>query len=115
MTIAVVGDGDAVEGGENGKIAIHRDGDITNPLVVRYKVAGGVVAGTDYKALPGVATIPAGAAQVKVKIKVVNDSTHEGTRIAKVKLKPATDGSYLLGATTAAKVHITAILKVIER
>ena len=102
----MVGDGDAVEDGENGKVAIRRDGDLTNPLVVRYKVAGGVVAGVDYKPLPGVATIPAGAAQVKVKIKPIDNGTPEGTRIAKVKLKPATDGSYLLGATTVAKVHI---------
>ena len=75
-------------------------------LTVHYKVAGGVVAGKDYKALTGVATIPAGSAQVKVKIKPVNDSTHEGTRVAKIKLKPASDGSYTLGSPTVAKVHI---------
>ena len=106
VTIAVVGDGDAVEGGENGKVAVRRTGDLTKALTVRYKVAGGVVAGKDYKPLPDVATIPAGAAQVKVKIKAVDDSTHGGTRIAKVKLKTATDGSYTLGSPAAAKVKI---------
>ncbi len=106
VTIAVAGDGDAVEGGENGKVAIRRDGDLTSALVVRYKVAGAAVAGQDYKPLSGVATIPAGAAQVKVKIKPLDNTTVDGTRVAKVKLKPATDGSYLLGATTVAKVKI---------
>ena len=59
VTVAALGDDEAVEGGENGKVSIRRDGDITNPLVVRYKVTG-VVAGVDYKTLSGVATIPAG-------------------------------------------------------
>ncbi len=106
VTVAVVGDGDAVEGGENGKVAIRRAGDITSALSVRYKVAGGVVAGVDYKPLTGVAIIPAGAAQVKIKIKPINDTAPEGTRIAKAKLKPATDGSYVLGSVVAAKVHL---------
>ena len=106
VTVAVVGDGEAVEGGENGKVAIRRAGDITSALNVRYKVVGGVVAGVDYKPLTGVATIPAGAAQVKVKIKPINDGVSEGTRIAKIKLKPATDGSYALGSVVAAKVRI---------
>ena len=106
VTLAVAGDGDAVEGGENGKVAIRRDGDTTSALVVRYKVAGAAQAGVDYKALSGVATIPAGAAQVKIKIKPIDNTTVNGTRVAKVKLKPATDGSYLLGATTVAKVKI---------
>ena len=105
MTVAALGDDEAVEGGENGKVSIRRDGDITNPLVVRYKVTG-VVAGVDYKTLSGVATIPAGAAQVKVKIKLINDGVRESTRVAKVKLKAATDGSYLLGSPAVAKVQI---------
>ena len=106
VTVAVLGDGDAVEGGENGKVAIRRAGDITGALTVRYKVTGGVVAGVDYKPLPGVAVIPAGATQVKIKLKPINDTIHEGTRTAKIKLKPATDGSYALGSAIAAKVHL---------
>ena len=106
VTVAVVGDGEAVEGESVGKVIIRRDGGNTaSALTVRYKVAGAAVAGKDYKAVTGVATIPAGAAQVKVKIKPVDDARHEGTRVAKVKLKPSVDGSYALGSATVAKVR----------
>ena len=107
VTVETVGDGMAVEGGEAGKVKVIRTGgDMNTALVVRYKVAGGVVAGKDYKALAGTVTIPAGATQAKVKIKPIDDSTHEGTRIAKVKIKAATDGSYNLGSPANAKVKI---------
>ena len=106
VTITIAGDGDAVEGGEAGKAVVHRMGDITAALTVHYKVTGAAEAGTDYKALSGIVTIPAGAAQAKVKIKPIDNTTVDGTRVAKIKLKPATDGSYTLGTATVAKIKI---------
>ena len=61
---------------------------------------------SDFKALPDSVIFPAGIAQMKVKIKAINDTAHEGTRAAKVKLLPSLDGSYTLGAATVAKVKI---------
>ena len=101
VSVVVSGDGLAVEGGENGKVAVRRAGDLTNALSVRYKVAGSAKAGIDYKTGPitGIALIPAGVAQVKVKIKPIDNTTVDGTRVAKVKLLPSLDGSYSLGTT----------------
>ncbi len=106
VTITTAGDGDAVEGGEAGKAAVHRTGDTTTALTVYYKVTGAAQAGVDYKALGGTVTIPAGAAQVKVKIKPIDNTVVDGTRVAKIKLKPAPDGSYTLGTATTAKIKI---------
>ncbi len=108
VTVATVGDGEAVEGGENGKVAVRRTGDLSAALTVRYKVKGDIVVGEDIKAgsVTGVVVIPAGAAQAKIKIKPIDDMAKESARVIKIKLKPATDGSYVLGAVTVAKVTL---------
>ena len=108
VTVAVSGDGLAKEGGENGKVAVRRTGDLSAALTVRYKVTGDIVIGEDIKAgsVTGIFVIPAGAAQAKIKIKPIDDTEREGTRVVKVKLKPATDGSYILGSVTVAKVTL---------
>ena len=43
---------------------------------------------------------------MKVKIKPIDDEAEEGARTAKLKLKAATDGSYLLGNPAKAKITI---------
>ena len=107
VTVTTTGDGDAVEGGEAGKIAIRRaGGDSSLRLLVRYKVAGGATAGVDYKALAGSVIFPAGVMQMKVKIKAIDDTVQEGTRVAKVKLLPSLDGTYNIGTPAIAKVKI---------
>ena len=60
----------------------------------------------DYKALPGTVTIPAGVAQVKIKVKPIGNTSADGIIVAKIKLLPAADGSYVLGSVTTAKVKI---------
>lgn len=106
ITVVLAGDGRAIEGGKAGKVKLFRTGDdATTALTVRYKVKG-AVAGRDYEALLGEVTIPAGATQAKLKIKAVNDSAQEGPRLAKIKLVPAPDGSYLIGDLKTAKVKI---------
>ena len=106
VTAVAAGDGTAVSGGEAGKITLRRSGDTSTALTVRYAVGGTARSGIDYKSLDDTATIPAGAAQVKIKIKPIENSTAGGTRIAKVKLKPSSDGSYTLGSPFVAKIKI---------
>ena len=106
VSVLISGDGMAVEGGEVGKVIVQRSGDLSAALTVRYKVKGSAVSGVDYKALGGSVTIPAGAAKAKIKIKPIDNATADGTRLAKVKLLPATDNSYVLGAATVAKIKI---------
>jgi uncharacterized protein (DUF1800 family) len=49
-------------GGNNpGVFTFSRTGDVSQPLTLAYTVGGTAVGGTDYTALPGVITIPAGA------------------------------------------------------
>ena len=110
-TAVISGDGLAQVGVENGKVAIRLDSVLTVPVSVRYKVVGSAQAGSDYKSGPvvtGVAVIPAGAAQVKVKIKPLDDpAAAGGLRVAKLKLLPSLDDSYTLGTPTVAKIKIT--------
>ena len=106
VTVAVAGDGMAVADGEAGKVAVRRTGDTSAALSVRYKLAGSAKAGVDYKALAGSVIIPAGAAQTKLKLKPIDNPMEEGTPVAKVKLLPSLDGSYLLGTATVAKIKI---------
>ena len=93
------------EKGGVGVFLVTRLGDTSTALTVSYKVKGGVRAGVDYKPLTGTVTIPAGAVKAKVKLKAIDDVPLDGTRLAKVKLLPSADGSYILGSGTA-KVKI---------
>ncbi len=110
VTAVVSGDGFARLGAENGKVAIRRTGDLSTALSVRYKVAGSALRGVNYKAgtITGLALIPAGAAQVKVKLKPLDTPTLAAgsLTVAKVKLLPALDASYSLGTPAVAKVKI---------
>ena len=105
LTLTVLGSASVVEG-TIGKVAIHRTGDTSTALTVRYKVVGVAEAGTDYKPLPGTVVIPAGVTQVKIKLKTIDNQTADGTRIAKFKLLSSTDGSYSLGEPASAKIKI---------
>ena len=98
-------DGTAVVGGANGKIIILRTGDTSLPLTISYKVKGSAVQGVDYKPLAGTVTILAGSTKAKLKIKPLADPV-AGTRKVKLRLLPASDGSYLLGDPSAAKIKV---------
>ncbi len=89
-----------------GKVKVVRTGDTSAALTVHYKLAGTAKGGVDYKTLGGSVTIPAGAAQAKIKIKPIDNTAHDGTRVIKLKLKLATDGSYSLGTAATAKIKI---------
>ena len=105
VTLTVAGS-PSLEEGTNAKLIVHRTGDMSAALTVRYKPAGAAVAGVDYKPLPGTVSIPAGAAQVKLKLKTIDNAAVDGTRVVKIKLLPSTDGSYTLGDPATAKLKI---------
>ena len=106
VTIAALGDGDAVEGGAAGKAAVQRTGDTSAALTVLYKVVGSAKSGVEYKPLTGSVTIPAGASKAKVKIKPINNDLVTDTLVAKIKLKASPTGSYQLGISTVAKIKV---------
>lgn len=108
VTAMIAGSGMAVEGGAAGKILVKRTGATSTALTVHYKVQGSAKAGVDYKPLAGTVTIPAGAAQAKIKVKPLDDEAVAGTRVAKIRLLPATDDSYQLGSATVVKIKVLA-------
>ena len=55
----------------------------------------------DYKPLPGVVTIPAGAAGAKVRVRPIAGSPNAGTLRLKVALAAPSDGSYAVGSGVA--------------
>ena len=106
VTIAVAGDGEAVEGGERGKAVVYRTGDTSAALDVNYKVKGSAKAGVNYQPVTGVVTIPAGASKAKIKIKPIDNMTDDGTLVAKIRLRPSTTGSYVLDSAAVAKIVV---------
>lgn len=80
-------------------------GSLASPLVVHYAVGNTSTAtsGTDYQALSGTVTIPAGKKSVAINLIPVDDSTHENSETVVVNL---TAGSYKLGTPKTATVTI---------
>ena len=72
---------------------ISRRGATTADLVVNYTMSGTASAGTDYNALSGTATIPAGSAGVYVNVVPINDTTAEGVETIVMTLTPTTPTS----------------------
>jgi hypothetical protein len=98
-------DGTATEAGATtGAFRVSRTGSTASPLTVFYSVAGTATPGTDYTALPGSVTIPAGVAAANILVKPINDTLKEGNQTVVVTLssKPA----YTIGSPSAATVTI---------
>ena len=106
INVALSGDGRAQFGVENAKVIISRTGDTSAAVTVGYKVKGSARAGVDYKALPGTATIPAGASQVKVKLKPLDNPANTGKLKAKFMLVPSAGGTYKIGGGGVAAIGI---------
>jgi hypothetical protein len=65
------------EPANGGTFTVSRTGDTTQPLTVNYTLAGTATAGSDYAALSGSVTIPAGAASATVDVAVLDDAMAE--------------------------------------
>ena len=91
------------EGGAAVKLLFTRiGGDPARELTVAYKVKG--AGGTRLAPLPGAATIPTGAARVKVKVRAVDNGTAEADQGVKVTVTPG-DG-YTVGSPAKVKFAI---------
>lgn len=98
-------DATATEGGtDTGLFTVTRTGDTTNALVVDYTIGGSALHGTDYLALPGTITIPAGAANATILIVPIDDAHGEPAQTVVLQLR--NDSRYLLSSSNLATVTI---------
>jgi len=101
-TVTVAKVADAYASGTAGKFTITRSGDatnLTNALAVQYTMGGTAISGSDYTALSGVATIPAGSASVDVVVNPILNITGSTDKTAILTLSPTPNPkAYTLGA-----------------
>ncbi len=91
-------------GPDNGTFTFTRTGSTTAALTVNYSISGTATNGTDYNALSGSMTIPAGAASALVTVVPKIDTVNEGTET--VVLNLAVDAAYQIGLPSSATVNI---------
>lgn len=105
-TVTVIAsDALASEPGSNpGAFVISRSGATLTALTVRYALGGTALNGSDYQALSGVATIPAGATSVTVLVLPLDDSAIELPEV--VSLTLAEDAGHRIGLPNLAVVTI---------
>jgi len=94
----------AGEPANTGYFRVARTGATTTALTVNYTVGGTATAGSDYTALAGTATIPAGAAYVDVVVAPVDDGVAEGNET--VVLTLGANAAYVVGSPSSATVTI---------
>ncbi|MHC4249013.1 MAG: Calx-beta domain-containing protein, partial [Planctomycetota bacterium] len=117
VTIAAVLD--AAEPDSAGEFVVMRTGDLADELDVDYEVDAGSTAtsGTDYAALLGTVTIPAGEDSAKIPVMPIDDDEKEDTETVVVTLL-AGPASYDIGSPGAATLRIfdnwVALARVVE-
>ena len=102
-------DAAAAEPSNAGQFRFTRTGtSATGPLpalTVLYSVSGTATPGSDYVALPGSVTIPAGAASANVAVTPIDDGDLEPTESIIVTLAP--NAAYTVGSPSTATVNLT--------
>ncbi len=91
------------EGGLAGQFTVARTGDVTDALVVNYSVSGTATSGSDYTALPGTVTIPAGAPSAQILVEPIDDTVAEPDETVVATLEP---GAYAIAEPSSATVTI---------
>ena len=76
------------EAGDAGSFTVVRTGDLSQPLNVPYTVSGAATPGSDYEALSGTATIPAGASSATITLRPLADTVVETQETITVTLTP---------------------------
>lgn len=101
-----VSDANAAEAGlDAGVITVSRTGTTTGALTVTYSVSGTATSGSDFVALTGTLTIPAGQPSATITVTPLDDTAVEGNESIIVTL---TDGAaYDLGTTSSGTVTLT--------
>ena len=97
---------DAAEPDSAGEFVVTRAGDLANSLVVLYEIDAESTAtgGTDYNALSGSVTIPAGQASATIVVTPIADDEDEDTETVIVTLQA--DAAYEVGSPGTATVRI---------
>jgi hypothetical protein len=88
-----------------GVFTVSRSGDHAEALTVRYTVGGTATAGSDYVALPGAVTIPAGAASATIAVVPLDDTLGEPEETVIVTL--SADAAYVIGTPGSAVMALT--------
>lgn len=97
----------ASESGNDGQFRISRTGDTRKPLTVKYTIRGTADNGKDYRKIPSLATIPAGANSVAIAIRPQPDRQQEGLETVLLSLENQPNSTnYLLGSDFQAVVNI---------
>ncbi len=104
LTVVATKSAAAEAGNDPGVFTVTRTGDTSQALTVNYGMTGSALHGTDYVALPGVLTIPAGSSSATVVITPIDDTIGEGPQTAVIQLRSGTD--YAVGAPSNATVTI---------
>ena len=87
-----------------GVFTVTRTGDTSVPLSVHYTVGGAAVAGNDYVALPGTATIQTGSSTATVLVTPIDDGAFENDESVIFEL--SADTAYALGSPATSTVTI---------
>lgn len=94
-------DGEAGESrGGMGIFRFYRTGTSTTALNVNYTITGTALAGTDYYALPGSVTIPAGQLYTDILVRAIDDNIIESTETVILTITPGS-GYQFAGQTTS--------------
>jgi hypothetical protein len=104
VTIAAVAHANEL-GPASGSFSVTRTGSTASALTVKYTVSGSATPGSDYNALSGTVTIPAGVASATVSVTPVDDAAMEGLETVVVRL--TSSAAYTVGAPSSATVKIT--------
>ena len=88
-----------------GTFTVSRTGSTTTALNVIYTVGGSATAGSDYTALVGSVSIPAGQASAPILVTPINDSLVENAETVLVTVSP--NAAYTVGSPGSATVTIT--------
>ncbi len=88
-----------------GYFTVTRTGSTTSALTVNYNVSGTATAGSDYNALSGSVTIPAGSTSATITVTPINDAAVESDETVIVTL--TTNSAYNRGSPYSATVTIT--------
>src|SRR5262249_18095341 len=86
VSVAKVNDGAETDTPSNGKFRVTQTNVSSTDTVIAYTVGGTATPGSDYTALSGTVTIPAGLTSADIDVAVLNDNIVEGTETVAVTL-----------------------------
>ena len=101
-TVSVANTTNASEPATNGTLTVTQTSVSATNTVVSYSIGGTATSGTDYTALSGTVTIPAGATTATISIPVLDDVTVEAGETVGITLTTITSGLATLGTPLTA-------------